>query len=1034
MNRILTKNYKKLINVNLNQPFYLSSTSYQTQQQFKKPRIKRQNDQRTPKNEPIVITDKINCLEHLQTTTKNLINDLKNLKWLQNIEDSHRQLKNLHTSYDLNLILTKYFESKSVNSLVEYINTNFDTFSTKEKSLVFKLLAIVNQQQKFQVKNAKLNELLTKLEIDYYDNLEKCDLIDYVNYLDGFYHFRDSNLHFISKSTDKIFRKALNSLNELNTADTVDPVDSLNKLWYENLRHENPILLGMYALNRLTFLNNDAKSIYFHLLISNQNEILKNSDMNVLSTVLGYYNMSQNQLKLSHYNKEQLNNLFNSNLTNIIENINDIKSSKVKTSVVDWLCKLNSHDDELIKKYKIGLIEYFFKDLKRINRVPELTTDTKCISMLINSFNKSGRNIKNSFFKTYEPLFNKLVDKYVRQNSGQIESYENIINFDTKNLNKTRKFITKSRRDQLSNKFNYLYEYFDLYSMGELVECSRKGELRWLSEDMVRKFESNYNYDLNSMTSEVRQMYLLEASRIQRETGQLQLSKKVLDSILKEYVLSSKEKSFQKKLTTRDLSAAIVLILSNHEYSVYKFNMLQPYIDNLIDQDLSHIGPIVEVLMNDFYYETFPGKTSDILNRIRNKIASSIMSYSDEKFVDLNEMVYNLSALFKAKNRVKFETNSNLDIGDLKMNLEKCLSEFEQLCSVQVNESRLRKFEVKNLSDRVKQFENRVYRYTLALKQMANLALLSDDYNLKLFSDLTSCVVKLLNIFHDNLFNKIIVDKTARRNYFNKDLICDLMSVFGLFNYYDVNYLIRNINDPAKRAELVQDLKELKAYNDNLYSLIKTSDKMELLQIIEYNFNLSNLNFECDQAINDMFEQVKSFDTLIKNLSYLNASRLELLSKMVYFMNQNLCIKHKNSNLEWLFNESKPLLPVDSSFRDVHSTLNSILESNLVLTNPVYEFNFTANFEIAIDENNNFADPRSNTFKYRIPILIVKNSYFFNGTEEFKKPIANYVDNFKKLYPLVTVNSSKLEEMKTMQAKLEYIRERIVKGLEEYAE
>ncbi|RNA02954.1 hypothetical protein BpHYR1_045008 [Brachionus plicatilis] len=182
-----------------------------------------------------------------------------------------------------------------------------------------------------------------------------------------------------------------------------------------------------------------------------------------------------------------------------------------------------------------------------------------------------------------------------------------------------------------------------------------------------------------------------------------------------------------------------------------------------------------------------------------------------------------------------------------------------------------------------------------------------------------------------------------------------------------------------------------------------------------------------------MFQYINGIYWHKKSVGWFTVSRLELVSKLVYFMNQNMCLKYPNLKIDWLFKDSRPLLPVDSAFRDVHSTLNSILEPNLVNSNPVYEFNFTANFEIAIDEKNNFVDPTSNLFKYRIPILIVNNSYYYSGVEEFKKPVANYVDNFKKLYPLVTVNSSKLEEMKTMKDKLDYIRGQIINVLNKYS-
>lgn len=853
-------------------PFYppvINSNSYQTQGQLNKFRFKRQNDSSLNSNSYINITDKTSCLQELKHISSSLINDLKNLKWLKDLEDSSRQLKTLSSSHDLNLILNKYFKSNRLFAISNFIDTNFKDFGPNEKSFIFKIFSVINQQQKDSITDEKFHNLLIKLEQDYFDNLDKCDLIDFNNYIDAFYLFRDSNLHFFSKSVDKIFRKILNELNVTKITETDDIVHDMNRQWYETFKPENSLAIGLHILNRLSLLNNDAKSVFFYNLIIKNNDRLSAENVEELASVLAFYSQNSNLIKLNSENRKLFNLLIEKNRMVLVENIDKIRSKKNKIIFVDWLSRQN-FDNELLDKYKISLINYFLSETKEANTVSEFTTAIKCASILINSYNRTTQNIKNSFFRTYEPIYNKLVDKFVKNMINLKNESESIVNFksSSRNLIKSnRKFISKSLKDEITKKYNSLYEYFDLYTFRDLILANQKGEFKWISSETISRFQSNYSYNLNSMNKEVRYLYMTEAIKMSKEWSGIQLSKKVLDSILKEYVIGMKDKTFNKHAANKDICAAINLILNNHEYSVYKFNMLEPYINNLIDQDLQYINSVIDPLVNDFYFETFPGKTSNILNKIRNKIAHKILNFSDQDNINLSEIGTLTSCLFKAKEKIKFDSNLSFEMTVLKKNLDKCLSEFDILCGIQ---SEMGKNEIKNLSDQVKQFETRVFKYTMALKHTSSLIQLSDDYNCRLFIDLTECVLKLLGIFYDNLFTKIIVDHQNKKNYFTKSLICDLLTLFGLYNYFDLNFICRSLN-PAEKINFSQGIRELKLYNDNLYNLIQTNKKMNILQLIEYNFSLFNLNIQSTQPIIDLFKDVQSFESLIQKFSHLNS-------------------------------------------------------------------------------------------------------------------------------------------------------------------
>lgn len=898
MNRIVAKKYiglKILFN-----PYAISTCSYQTQNELKKFRFKRQND--SFHNSFIKITDKISCLEEFKCMSTILIQDLKNIKWLRDLEDSNRQLRTLSFSNDLNSVLYRHLKSNRLNAITEFMNTNLEAFFPSEKSFIFKILSIIHQQQKENIKNEKLFNILKKLEIDYYDNIEKCDLVDFSNYLDAFYLFRDSNLHFYSKSIDKIFRKILSELSVVNkNTDLNDTISTINRQWFETLRPDNIFSLGVHILNRLSLLNSDAKSIFFYNLIGKHYDRINSESVDVLASLMTYYNSNLNSIKLSNDIRQMFTQLFDKNQLNLVENIDKIKSKKIRTAVVDWLGR-KSIGNQLLDKYKTSLVNYFLNDLKQAKTVGEFITAVKCSSLLMNSNIRQEKNLKNSFYRIYEPIYSKLIDKFVKNSiTNSANDFESIVNFKSttsrinnntnNNTKSNRKFISRSLRDEIMNKYNSLYEHFDLYSFAEMIEAIQKGELRWLANETMLRFQSNYSYNLNSMNKDMRYLYLSEANKISKESQRsIQLSKKVLDSILKEYVIAKRDKQlFNNKATNKDQCAAINLILNNHEYSVYKFNMLEPYILNLIDQDQQYIRQVIEPLMNDFYYDTFPGKTSNILNKLRNKIAHNIVNFSDQDNTNLTDLTNLINGLFKAKDKIKFDSNLSFDMSTLKNNLDKCLTEFDFLCGISNNQSKMSKSEIKNLGEQVKQFETRIFKYTMALKHVSNLILLSDDYNSRLLIQLTECVLKLLGIFYDNLFTKVIVDSHFKKNYFTKNLISDLLTVFGLYNYFDLNFICRSLN-PAEKLNLSQGIRELKLYNDYLYSLIQKNNSMDTLQIIDYNFSLFNLNIQNIQAINDLFNNVQSFEMLIQKFSHLNSVCFYLILVavvIVFFLNNN---------------------------------------------------------------------------------------------------------------------------------------------------
>jgi hypothetical protein len=59
--------------------------------------------------------------------------------------------------------------------------------------------------------------------------------------------------------------------------------------------------------------------------------------------------------------------------------------------------------------------------------------------------------------------------------------------------------------------------------------------------------------------------------------------------------------------------------------------------------------------------------------------------------------------------------------------------------------------------------------------------------------------------------------------------------------------------------------------------------------------------------------------------------------------------------------------------------------------------------ELAIDDNRNFVQPGSESVKFRIPILVTDESYYYDNLAELKKPIAAYVESFQHVHPVMIV-------------------------------
>ena len=93
----------------------------------------------------------------------------------------------------------------------------------------------------------------------------------------------------------------------------------------------------------------------------------------------------------------------------------------------------------------------------------------------------------------------------------------------------------------------------------------------------------------------------------------------------------------------------------------------------------------------------------------------------------------------------------------------------------------------------------------------------------------------------------------------------DVLTLFGMFNVYDIDALTK---DPAKLFKLRELRKKLSSLNKKAFDLVQhnyeNTNELEQYGLIFYNMCLINLGIENNEAILEMFKLVSSVEDLIK--------------------------------------------------------------------------------------------------------------------------------------------------------------------------
>lgn len=102
--------------------------------------------------------------------------------------------------------MPKLIESKKkissrieLSNAIDYFTKNFETISYKEKGILYRVLALID--------NNSCSKILNSLEDELYNNIDKHDLNDILNYLNGVKSIHSTNNHFYAQTADHVKRK-----------------------------------------------------------------------------------------------------------------------------------------------------------------------------------------------------------------------------------------------------------------------------------------------------------------------------------------------------------------------------------------------------------------------------------------------------------------------------------------------------------------------------------------------------------------------------------------------------------------------------------------------------------------------------------------------------------------------------------------------------------------------------------------------------------------------------------------------------------
>jgi hypothetical protein len=879
-------------------------TQNKPQKQFKYPR---ELSDKTPQNtykkvvkeKDIQIKTKLQSLNYLSNLSDKLINEFKQMKMISSIKMVNYELKKYDGSQEFSELRSSVKSSKEFNTFLDYLNANFGEFNPNEKAILLNILAkLVDSNE-----NAKLNEVLFKIESDYYDNIEKLSLIDMFNYNEGFHLIRSSNTHFVSKSAEVVYRLNVNVIHKYfkdrsaqdskktkkqvkkeangeadseqkvqtdidqkvkvekeqkeqaekvetapvelseNEKQALKIIESINKSWTMDF-YQNDLILSLNLFRKLTsYYTLYGKSYLFNALLGDRIRYVKEDSIETKHTVLMSY-LSEKRLSLFKINKSYLD-LLMENFFSLYENMNKINDNYSRLALLNVLTSYSeilkkdmdrnkSDQYKFLDKYKMETLQFFFKELKTTNNIIDFSLLNTCISKSIKSLhlNNKASFLLNSF-NNLDPAYSGIV--------GDFETKGSI--FETVPLVKNAKLTEPSYINILKEKFFSFRKFLNTQTIENMYFATKNNELCYLNQDIAEHFSKmifdKCKMSKTSLTSDdIRVLSMLS------KDNKFELTLDCLDKIYQCFESKRKDKE--------DLLGLINVLIGHKFYSTVKMKILFGELDTIVHNNVEDVFEILQTLSRniDYFFENHPDQTRVLVLNVFSRVITKLeeFDFNRENKLDASVLSEMAMCLLKFKMVIKFELLENIRLDNLN----------RFILSASKADPRL---------DLKQNIKNAFH----ILKSLADIQTLAEPSNDNLLVDIMSYSARVLHLMNDtNLFVKCLnssIEKHFDADFIKPKQLVDLLTVFGLFNYYDLNSMTKDV---VKISKINRCKKDIETLNTIVYDLIKNFSPLNHELFIYYNLSLVNLNVENRKSILDLFSRFTSFDDFKNQFDHLN--------------------------------------------------------------------------------------------------------------------------------------------------------------------
>ncbi|CAF0783278.1 unnamed protein product [Brachionus calyciflorus] len=739
--------------------------------------------------------NKINNFQKLSNILNNYISELNHMNWLERPCESKKIIDHIelilryneHNPLSISLS-NKIRKNNDLNSLNKYFLENLSNLNPKEQAILFRLLILIDRNNIF-------NPIISKLENNLYEQLNRLDLNDISNYQKGLYLLKKSI--FKMEPLDqiaKILNEKIMNIIESNDSNHDLNLNSIEKI-FPNISLSSPNLFSVLSVLRFyfPFLTTESQNRYFDCLVEKANKMTNLDDnLSDLADLLTFLdtnfkkNIKINNSIFASFSKYQA----------LIEKSKSIISSNVNKLVDDYERFQGIANFFLSTSYPINLsvksqsetlklLDNFYHGLKLSNDSQNIIKNLAAIRVFAQTVGKdfsSDNLVKNKCKTVIDNMEIYSIKRLLTSMNVQISSHE-LNNCDL--LKESLKNFSNSDRDDLLYFVTKKFPEFFSENIADSMKSSKFYPMYVILDTVY--FNSNFNKVLEVYQQNVK-FYLYEHSFLIDFIDKLKIMKR--------------EKLVQN-------SEILIQILNDSLNTLIKTLSF--------DSAEENVKPIQ--LPND------PNEKFDF-NQSFNGYKSVKQCRKQKEFI---YKFYNL--LEKNSINDGYLDLSVLNLEKFKLSCENFKKVFYYVKTNRITDENLREYFQFNLAKLVGYYN-----------VLCSLAKSSQFYSPILNRDLIKIFLSLCEILCDSEYEIINDSKTNLLTLY--DL---LFRSIELYEVYDINCEMANISE--------QEKKQLNFYLTKIYHTL--NPRKYALDIISDNSKLSNVNVFVKEAVENLEKAIE---------------------------------------------------------------------------------------------------------------------------------------------------------------------------------